>query len=111
METINEFFEKAKTAKKIIVPRPSGGSIPYMSSIAKNEKFFILRGHRKGNHWNLGGNQYLYLHDVNTGEFIESCNGCNGMSGISSLKWGRITVKDYKKFETIMVEQHKNNQI
>lgn len=58
-------------AHKIVLATPSKG---VTVDLLLTDKYIIVYGHTKGNHWNISGNHYKYYHDINTGEFISDQN-------------------------------------
>jgi len=82
------FIDAAKKGHKVLVPVPEG---PERIDLILTDTWLISYSHRKGNHWNLFGSHWYYIHDLD-GNFIESVNGFKGKLNI--LQKERCLKKD-----------------
>lgn len=101
-EGVKDRFKRlSMKANKIILAIPSKG---VTVDLLITDRYIIVYGHAKGNHWNVFGNHYKYYHDVNTGEFIPDHNVINHEK--PKLK-ERFLMPDYKQI--MASRQPKNN--
>lgn len=100
-EGVKDRFKRlAMKANKIVLATPSKG---VTVDILLTDKYIIIYGHTKGNHWNIAGNHYKYYHDINTGEFVSDQNVEKHTK--PTLK-ERLLMADYKNIMANISQKH-----
>jgi hypothetical protein len=76
---IYDFKQVVKTADKVVIPRFDSSYQYYLLTFRAKDGTtrYSIHEYSKGNHWNISGNHYHYLHDFLTGNFLFMVKGIN----------------------------------
>lgn len=82
-ELLKEFEVLIVSANKVCIPSFSSD---YRYQLIKYDMFWAVYCYSSGSRFNISGNHYYYLHELETGEFKGSANSIKGHQIIDQTK-------------------------